>query len=1059
MEYTSINVGSININTITNTTKLNALRTFASTTDLDIIFLQEVENERISLAGYNVICNVDHMRRGTAIALKEHIKYSHVEKSLDGRLVALRVHNTTLCNVYAPSGTVHRAERERFFNNTIAYYLRHRTDHVILGGDFNCVIRQCDTTGNNSSPALQATVQQLRLHDVWPLLRSRESGFTYITHNASSRLDRLYVSAGLRGQLRTTAVHVCCFSDHKAITMRICLPIPDRAHGRGFWSLRPHLLTVENIEDFQLRWQYWVRQRRNFQSWMDWWLLFAKPKIKSFYRWKSKIAFDSFYREQQRLYEQLQRAYDEYYNNRAILTTINRVKAEMLRHQRNFSEMFVRINETFVAGERLSTFQLGERVRKRTVIEKLRNERGEIIDNNDEIQNHMVHYFTNLYARENVEADDRAAFRCERVIPEHDVTNEACMNEITTTEILSAIRTSSSRKSPGPDGLPKEFYLRTFDVIHREMNLVMNDAIRSNFPAQFVEGVIVLVRKRGSGDTARSYRPISLVNFDYKILSRVMKQRLENILRTHHILSDVQKCSNSGHNIFQATLSLKDRIAQLKASRRSGKLVSFDLDSAFDRVDHRFLFNTLTDLGFNTDMVTLLANIAAGSSSRLLVNGHLSPPFPIQRSVRQGDPLSMHLFVLYLHPLLQRLEQVCGADIIVAYADDVSAIVTDVNKLNEMRALFRDFGRVSGARLNEEKTTAIDVGVINPDMAIPWLRTENQVKILGVIFSNSVREMVSLNWDSLTTKFSQQVWLHSMRMLSLHQKVILLNVFLLSKIWYIAANLAPTTAHIAKVTATMRRYLFRGVIATVPMAQLARRIEDGGLNLHLPAMKCKALLINRHIRDIDSLPFYESYLNQANRPRANISELPCLKQMLDNIPILPFQIRQNPSADLVYRFFVKGTDRPKVEVANNNANWKRIWRNVSNRNLLPQQRSDLFLWVNQKTPHRRLLYTMNRTDGEQCIHCNAALETLQHKFFECPRVIDAYRSLQQKLSTLFGGQRTFQYADLMRPSLERIAAPSRTMIMKILINYITFIQECNGRVDVNELNFNLDVVV
>lgn len=149
-----------------------------------------------------------------------------------------------------------------------------------------------------------------------------------------------------------------------------------------------------------------------------------------------------------------------------------------------------------------------------------------------------------------------------------------------------------------------------------------------------------------------------------------------------------------------------------------------------------------------------------------------------------------------------------------------------------------------------------------------------------------------------------------MRMLSLHQKVILLNVFLLSKIWYIAANLAPTTAHIAKVTATMRRYLFRGIIATVPMAQLARRMQDGELNLHLPAMKCKALLINRHIRDIDSLPFYESYLNQANRPRANISELPCLKQMLDNIPILPFQIRQNPSADLVYRFFVKGTDRP-----------------------------------------------------------------------------------------------------------------------------------------------------
>lgn len=635
MENTSVNIGTININNITNTTKLSALRTFVGTTDLDIIFLQEVENDQLRLAGYNVLCNVDHMRRGTAIALKEHIKYSHVERSLDGRLIALRVHNTTLCNVYAPSGTVHRAERERFFNNTIAYYLRHRTDHVILGGDFNCVIRQCDATGNNSSPSLLATIQQLRLHDVWPMLHSRESGYTYVTHNSSSRLDRLYVSASLREQLRTTAVHVCCFSDHKAVTMRICIPLPDRPHGRGFWSLRPHLLTTENINDLQIRWQYWTRQRRFFPSWMEWWLQCAKPKVTSFFRWKSKTVFERFHQVQQRLYEQLRQAYDGYQNNRAMLTTINRVKAEMLSHQRQFSEMFVRINETYVAGEPLCTFQLGERTRRRTIVEKLRNERDEIIDDNDEINNQLLHYFSSLYAQENVDvADERSPFRCERIIPEQDATIEACMSEITTSEILSAIRNSASKKPLGPDGLPKELYLRAFGVIHRELNLIMNDAIRSNFPTQFVDGVIVLVKKRGAGDTTRSYRPISLINFDYKILSRIMKQRLENVLRAHHVLTDAQKCSNAGRNMFQATLALKDRIAQLNANRQNGKLVSFDLDSAFDRVDHRFLFDTMRSLGFNTDMIALLSRIAEASSSRLLVNGRLSSPFPIQRSVR-----------------------------------------------------------------------------------------------------------------------------------------------------------------------------------------------------------------------------------------------------------------------------------------------------------------------------------------------------------------------------------------------------------------------------------------
>ncbi|XP_055623052.1 uncharacterized protein LOC129766509 [Toxorhynchites rutilus septentrionalis] len=418
MDNVSCNIGTININTITNQNKINALRTFVRSMELDIVFLQEVENEQLVLPGYNVICNVDHTRRGTAIALKEYIKFTHVEKSLDGRLVALRVHNVTLCNVYAPSGSVP------------SYYLRHHSDHIILGGDFNCVIRQCDATGQNSSPALQATVQQLRLFDVWQQLRPREMEYTYITHNSSSRLDRHYVSNGLREQLRSTTVHL------------------------------------------------------------------------------------------------LRHAYDGYQNNRAMLTTINRIKAKMLTHQRAFSEMFVRINETLVAGEPLSTYQLGERVRRKTTIERLRNERDEVMDDSTAIQNYMVEYFTNLYTAGHVE--ENSAFQCERIIPEQDDVNGACMNDITTAEILTAIRTSASRKLPGSDGLPKEFYLRT---------------LMSNFPPQFVDGVIVLVKKRGTGDSARSYRPISLINYDYKILSRVLKQRLENVLRVLGVLTGFHKCS------------------------------------------------------------------------------------------------------------------------------------------------------------------------------------------------------------------------------------------------------------------------------------------------------------------------------------------------------------------------------------------------------------------------------------------------------------------------------------------------------------------------------------
>lgn len=98
---------------------------------------------------------------------------------------------------------------------------------------------------------------------------------------------------------------------------------------------------------------------------MMWWLSFAKPKLKKFFCWKSKIIYDDYQRKHQRLYAELRAAYDGYYQNPRMLSRINRIKAQMLTMQREFTHMFVHINATHVAGEPLSTFQLGERRRKK----------------------------------------------------------------------------------------------------------------------------------------------------------------------------------------------------------------------------------------------------------------------------------------------------------------------------------------------------------------------------------------------------------------------------------------------------------------------------------------------------------------------------------------------------------------------------------------------------------------------------------------------------------------------------------------------------------------------
>ena len=966
--------------------------------------------------------------------------------------------NTTICNIYAPSGSAQRAARENFFNETLPYYLRHRTTHVILAGDFNCVLRTRDSSSPNTSPALKAAVQQLQLHDVWEKLCPRDAGYTYVCRNAQSRLDRIYVSSNLREHLRTTHAHVCSFTDHKALTLRLCLPHLGQEHGRGFWSLRPYLLTDENIEEFQYKWQYWTRQRRNYSSWIEWWISFVKPRIKSFFKWKSRAVFDEFHNEHQRLYRELRLAYDGYYQHPEMVTTINRLKGEMLAHQRRFSHTFMRINETHVAGEPISVFQLGERRRKKTTITQLQTEQDVAISEPRAIEAHMVDYFTALYSEQGGEENENN-FPCETVIPPNDPLNEACTSDISTLEIWSAIKESASRKSPGCDGIPREFYHRMFDVIHRELNLLMNEALSGNLPPAFVEGIVVLVKKRGGDHTARSYRPISLLNSDYKLFSPILKTRLEQMVREHHVLSDGQKCANSERNIFQATLALKDRIAKLRHHRRAGKLISFDLDHAFDRVRHSFLFETMRSLGFNRDLIALLALIASRSTSRLLINGHLSAPFEIQRSVRQGDPLSMLLFVLYLQPLVCRLERVCGTDLLVAYADDISVIVTSTTQIEAMMRLFARFETAAGAKLNLRKTVAIDVGFYEGNtINTHWLQTTNEVKILGVIFTNSIRQMTTLNWNVLVGKFTQQMWLQSLRTLTLHQKIVMLNTFGTSRIWYLASVLPPGSVHTAKITSIMGTFLWRGTVARVPMMQLARSRERGGLKLQLPLLKCKSLAINRHLQEIESLPFYRSLLFHAD-PRPAISiDLPDLRLILSNLSQIPHQIQQNPSADQIHQHYLNQTELPRVERNDPANDWPRTWRNIASRQFTSVQRSNLFLLVNEKVEHRKLLYVMRRVDDENCTHChNHTTETLIHKFSTCIRVEPAWASLQQRINRILGGWRRLGFEDLIKPVLPRINKRRREDILKLFINYICFVNSRYGTIDIGDLNFHLEV--
>jgi exonuclease III len=132
--------------------------------------------------------------RGTAILAKDGITLTNVTKLPSGRAIAAEYRGTLLINIYAPSGTAKRHEREYFFNNELPYLLQPPTARMIISGDFNCVIATSNTTGHyNHSRALAELIHGFALKDTWQQNPTNPT-YTHYSISGATRIDRIYTT-------------------------------------------------------------------------------------------------------------------------------------------------------------------------------------------------------------------------------------------------------------------------------------------------------------------------------------------------------------------------------------------------------------------------------------------------------------------------------------------------------------------------------------------------------------------------------------------------------------------------------------------------------------------------------------------------------------------------------------------------------------------------------------------------------------------------------------------------------------------------------------------------
>jgi exonuclease III len=762
----------------------------------------------------------------------------------------------SLFNVYVPSSI---GEKRECWDSIRHLSESENLENIIVAGDLNLTLRMEEKRGGTiiRDPARE-WVEDL-MQD-WDLLDIPPENGKYTWSNKrigpghiAARLDRCLVQSSFLLLGLESRLHIlpCSVSDHKPILLEML----------GHNDLGPIPFRFNPL---------WVKEPEFLNLVLDSW----KTPVKGspFFIWEEKlrrlkVVLKTWAKSLPSPSKERRQAQDILAQHHAQSEDVEITKEVLDKEaelQQSFHKACLLEEEHWRQKSRSLWLKAGDRntafFHTQAQARKSYNSIAEIKDGNsthkdfESIKRAAFNHFQNLYREEGV-TDPNSKFL--EAVPSRisPLMNQQLEAKISIQEIKEALSDMEPDKAPGPDGFTARFLQTCWQIVEKDLyKMILKSQNCQKIGGSTNSSFLALIPKEKGAKEFNRFRPISLCNIGYKLITKVIANRLKGILPV--IIPENQGGFVKGRQLADNYILVQEAIHSSHLRNEKGMVIKLDLANAFDRVRLSFLWEVLKKFGFGMGFLNWIRACIADPWIAPLVNGRATGFFKASRGLRQGCPLSPLLFVLHVSVLSFYLDQklvdqeILGLNIArgvknvnhTLFADDTLLLGAATSRSAlRFKEVLDDYSEATGSCLNKGKCkvfcwniSAYTLSAISRILGFSASLSWSSFTYLGLpIFR---KRAYSRDWIPLLDKFKAKIQAWGFSWLNLAGKTVLIKSVLSSlPIFQFSVFLAPSGI-IKKMEAFIRKFFWKGgnhndrKIPLVSWEKICKPQIEGGLN-------------------------------------------------------------------------------------------------------------------------------------------------------------------------------------------------------------------------------------